>query len=102
MAHVLFVRIQSDLDIPELEHRAEERKPLFLEVPGLIQKFYVKDPGSGDVGGIYIFKDQASLLAYRDSELAKTIPAAYAATDVRPEVFELMYPLRPEAGPDLS
>ena len=102
MAHILFVRIKSDLDIAELERRADERKSLFLEVPGLVQKFYVKDPASGDVGGIYLFKDQASLLAYRESELARTIPAAYEATEVRPEVFELIYPLHPDRGPDLG
>jgi len=99
MAAILFVRIQSDLDFEELERRALERLPRFKEVPGLVQKLYGKDPATGDVCGIYFFEDEQSLAAYRDSELAKSIPAAYEATDVRPEVFDLMFPLRPERGP---
>ena len=33
------------------------------------------------------------------SELARTIPTAYEATDVRREVYEVLYPLWPERGP---
>jgi len=99
MSTILFVRIKSDLDPKELERRAIERRPRFKEVPGLVQKFYVKDEATGDVSGIYFFKDQKSLTDYRDSELAKTIPAAYEATDVRREVYEMLFPLYPDRGP---
>jgi len=99
MATILFVRIKSDLAFEELERRAIERRPRFEEVPGLVQKVYGKDPASGDVCGIYFFEDEASLAAYRDSELAKSIPAAYEATEVRPEVFDVMFSLYPERGP---
>ena len=53
MEHVLFVRISSDLDPEELDRRLLERRPRFLEVPGLVQKIYGRDPDSGDVCGIY-------------------------------------------------
>lgn len=99
MSTILFVRIKSDLEFEELERRAIERRPHFKEVPGLVQKFYGKDEATGDVCGIYIFKDKKSLAAYRDSELAKTIPAAYEATDVRREVYEVMFSLHPDRGP---
>ena len=99
MTAILMVRIQSDLDLEELERRAIERRSRFEEVPGLVQKFYGKNPDNGDVCGIYLFEDRAALLAFRESELAKTIPAAYEATDVRPEIFELMFPLFPDRGP---
>jgi len=99
MTAILFVRITSDLGYDELLRRAEERKPQFLEVPGLFQKFYVHDPATGDMGGIYFFESREALLAYRDSELAKTIPTAYEATEVRPETFDLLYPLHPDRGP---
>lgn len=102
MSLVLFVRIQSDLPFDELERRVLERKPRFLDVPGLIQKIYGRDPSTGDVCGIYFFESREALAAFRDSELAKTIPDAYEATDVRREVFDVLYPLRPDAGPDLE
>jgi hypothetical protein len=99
MATVLFVRIKSDLDLNELERRAAKRKPLFKEVPGLIQKIYGKDEATGDVCGIYFFESKTALAQYRDSELAKSIPNAYEATEVRREVYEVLYPLHPGRGP---
>lgn len=99
MSVVLFVRVKSDLDFDELERRVLERRPGFLEVPGLIQKIYGHDPVTGDVCGIYFFESREALAAFRQTDLAKSIPDAYEATDVRREVFEVLYPLRPERGP---
>lgn len=99
MAAILFVRITSELDLAELERRALDRKPLFLEVPGLVQKIYGKDPATGEVCGIYFFEDEESLAAYKESELAKTIPSAYEASEVRREVYDLLFSLKPEQGP---
>jgi len=99
MAAILYVRIKSDLDPGELDRRLNERKPRFLEVPGLLQKIYGRDEATGDVCGIYFFENKEALAAFRDTELAKTIPTAYEATDIRREVYEVLYPLRPEKGP---
>ena len=99
MATVLFVRVKSDLDPAELERRVIERRPRFKEVPGLVQKIYARDESTGDVCGIYFFEDQEALSAFRETELAKTIPIAYEARDIRREVYELLYPLHPDRGP---
>jgi hypothetical protein len=99
MGAILFVRAKSGLDTKELERRLLERRPRFLEVPGLLQKIYGRDSETGAVCGIYFFENQAALAAYRETELAKTIPAAYEVLEFRPEIYELMYPLRPERGP---
>ena len=99
MSVVLFVRVKSELDWEELGPRVLERKPRFLEVPGLVQKIYGRDPETGDVCGIYFFESREALAAFRETELAKTIGDAYEAVDVRREVFDVLYPLRPEQGP---
>lgn len=99
MASILFVRIKSDVDLDELDRRIEERRPRFLEVPGLLQKIYARDEASGDTCGIYFFESKEALAAYRESELAKTIPTAYEATEFRPEVYEVLFPLKPGVGP---
>ena len=99
MAAILFVRIKSALDPAELERRMDERRPRFREVPGLVQKFYGRDESTGDVCGIYFFEDQKALEAYRDTELARTIPTAYEASDVRREVYEALCTLHPDRGP---
>jgi Putative mono-oxygenase ydhR len=99
MSNILFVRVSSGLDPEEFDRRLLERRPRFLEVPGLVQKIYGRDPDSGDGCGIYFFESADALAAFRDSELAHTIPAAYDATSVRREVYEVLYPLWPERGP---
>ena len=99
MAAVLFVRIAPDLDSDEFERRLLERRPRFLNVPGLLQKVYGRDPASGDVCGIYFFESEEALGAFRETQLARTIPTAYEATSIRREVYEVLYPLRPERGP---
>jgi hypothetical protein len=64
-----------------------------------VQKIYGRDEASGVYCGIYFFEDEAALAAFRESELAQTIGAAYEAVEVRPEVYRVLYPLRPERGP---
>jgi Putative mono-oxygenase ydhR len=99
MPSVLFVRISSDLHPEEFDRRLLERSRRFREVPGLVQKIYGRDPASGDVCGIYFFESEDALAAFRETELAQTIPVAYEAVDVRREVYEVLYPLWPERGP---
>lgn len=99
MATILFVRVKSDVGLDELDRRMNERKSQFLEIPGLIQKIYARDEATGDTCGIYFFESKEALAAFRDTELAKTIPTAYEATDIRREVYEVLYPLKTEQGP---
>ncbi len=99
MPAILYVRIKSNLDSDELERRLLERRPRFREVAGLIQKVYGRDETTGELCGIYFFEDREGLVAFRETELAKTIPSAYEAVEVRPEIYEVLYPLYPERGP---
>jgi hypothetical protein len=99
MASILFVRITSGLDREEFERRLAERRPRFRDVPGLVQKVYGRDPETGDVCGIYFFESDGALAAFRETELARTIPVAYEAVEVRREVYEVLYALWPGRGP---
>ena len=99
MGAILFVRAKSGLNEDELERRLLERKPRFYEVPGLLQKIYGRDRETGAFCGIYFFESQEALAAYRETELARTIPSAYEVVEFRPEVYDLLYALRPEKGP---
>lgn len=99
MAAILFVRIKSGLDAEEFERRLVERRPRFRDVPGLTQKIYGREEASGDVCGIYFFESGETLRAFRDTELAVSIPSAYEAIEVRREVYDVLYSLWPERGP---
>lgn len=99
VAAILFVRARSGLAPVELERRLLERRPRFLEVPGLLQKIYGRDNATGAVCGIYFFENQAALEAFRETDLAKTISSAYEVVEFRSEAYELLYSLRPGRGP---
>ena len=95
MASIYFVRIRSRLDAAETERRLHEREPRFRDVPGLVQKIYGRDPGNGDICGIYFFESDTALAAFRESDLARSIPAAYEAMETRRETFDLLFALWP-------
>ena len=99
MSAILFVRITSQLDEQEFDRRLLERRPRFRDVPGLVQKVYGRERETGAVCGIYFFESDEALRAFRDTELARTIPSAFEAVDVRREVFGVLYALWPERGP---
>jgi hypothetical protein len=99
MPAILFVRVKSNLEPAEFDRRLLERRPRFQEVPGLAQKVYGCDTATGEVCGIYFFESAEALAAFRNSELARTIPSAYEAVDVRREVYDVLYSLWPDRGP---
>jgi hypothetical protein len=99
MATILFVRARSTLDPADLERRLLERRPRFLEVPGLVQKIYGRDESTGAICGIYFFDSQDALADFRESELAKTIATAYEVSEIRLETYEVLYPLHADRGP---
>lgn len=89
------VRFQSSLPFEEVQKTAEARSAEFQNVPGLIQKYYFRAEEPGHYGGVYIWDSRQSLAAYRDSELAATIPQAYKVLGPpQVEVVEIAFTLR--------
>lgn len=95
--HVIqFVKFSSPLSDDEVRAVMERRAPEFREVPGLVQKYYGREVETGDTCGIYLFDSEESLHAFRQTDLARTIPSAYRVESPRIEVFELLFPLHPD------
>ena len=89
------IKLKTHLSEEELLRRAREREPQFKAIPGLIQKYYVKMGPSGQYGGVYVWDSPESLKAYRESELAATIPSAYEVIEVpHIEVMDILFQLR--------
>jgi hypothetical protein len=78
---VLFILYKSALPTEKVLDLFEERSNKYREVTGLLQKLYVHDEETGQVGGIYIFDSKKSLEAFRDSDLAGSISDAYRFTE---------------------
>ena len=92
---MLIVRIKTNLSEEELIKRAKAREPQFEAIPGLIQKYYIKIGVEGEYGGVYIWDSAESLQAYRESELASSIPEAYEAIEVPSiEKLDILFKLR--------
>lgn len=90
-----FVKLKSDLSEEELLNTALDRKPQFEEIPGLLQKYYVKIDDSGRYGGMYIWDSKESMLAFRETELAKSIPQAYKVVEAPEiEILDILFQLR--------
>ena len=88
-----FVRFKTHLAHEEVRHIMEERAPRFREVSGLLQKYYGYEPSIEAFCGCYIFDSKESRQAFTQSELARTIPSAYQAEEVRVEAYEVLFPL---------
>ena len=100
MSVILFVRISSELDEAELERRVNERKPQFEDVPGLIQKMYGRDPALRATDAASI--SSRIRLRWRRSRIQsspKRFRQRMKPQDVRREVFQTLFPLRPGVGP---
>lgn len=92
---VQFVQFETSLSEEEAMAVAEKRAPEFRAIPDLIQKFYLKLDKPNHYGGFYIWRSREAMLAYRESRLAKTIPAAYkviGAPDV--DSYQMLFALR--------
>lgn len=92
---IQIIKFESALSEGEVLAIANERADQFRELPGLIQKYYVKLDQSNQYGGVYIWDSMESLKAYRESDLAASIPVAYKIVG-RPtvEILNTLFRLR--------
>lgn len=92
---VLLVRFRSSLSMDEIETVMEDRIDQFRALEGLEQKYYLHDPQSGEIAGLYLWESAAALDEYRQSELRATIAAAYEAEgEPQVQVFRVLKQLR--------
>lgn len=91
----LHVRFRSKLPFDEVMKIVEERAPEFRALAGLQQKYYLQDPATGEIAGLYLWESQEALTAYRESELRASIAEAYQAEgEPRVEVYRVVKILR--------
>ncbi len=93
--YAVLVKLKSELDRDEIERVMNERAPEFRAIEGLIQKYYLEASGPGEYGGLYLWRSLEDVVAYRESDLAATIAAAYQTVGTPTvEVFKIVMPLR--------
>lgn len=94
---ILSFLFRSGLPLDEVSRVSEQRAGRYRQVQGLLQKYYVRDPVSGHMGGVFLFESTADLAAFRASELAKSTGSAYEFTDdPQVRVLDVLKMLHPE------
>ena len=74
---------------------ASERAPEFRALPGLLQKYYLQDPVTGELCGAYLWRSKEDFEAYRTSELRASIGKAYQVEgEPQVQVLRMLMPLR--------
>jgi len=92
---VQVVKYRTGLSEEEATQTIAERAPQYRALPGLLQKLYIRERGTGEYGGIYIWEDEASMREFRESELAASIPEVYRVEgEPRVEIFDVVSTLR--------
>ena len=74
---VSLVRFKSRLSDDAVQATFEERADRYRQVPGLLEKIYVRFRDSGEFGAVYVWDSEQALMDFRQTELAKTIPEVY-------------------------
>ena len=94
-ALLLTVKAKSKLSLEEVTRVMESRMNEFRALEGLKQKYYVVEPSTGEIGGVYLWESVEALDAYRESALRATIAEAYQTEgEPRVEVLKVIAPLR--------
>lgn len=92
---IQFVKFKSGLADVDVQRVMNERAPRFRQLPGLVQKYYGHERGTGEFTGVYFWDSEQSMREFQQSELARSIPVAYkVAAPPRGEFFEVLFPLR--------
>ena len=93
---VLSVKFKSTFSAEKLLNVCQQDIKTFSDVPGLIQKYYIAEEGTGALSGFYIFETKSARAAFWNSDLAKTIPALYGVIpeSLRVEQYDMAIVLK--------
>ena len=93
---VLSVKFKSTFNTEKLLNVCQQDLETFRNVPGLIQKYYIAEEGTGALSGFYIFETKSARAAFWTSDLAKTIPARYGVIpeSLRVEQYDMAIVLK--------
>jgi hypothetical protein len=89
---LLSVKFNTSLKLEELNELCQADLDYFKSVRGLIQKYYIVDPSTKTVNGIYLFETKTSRAAYWVSKLARSMPRRYGLIPgtLRVEQYDVM------------
>ncbi len=92
---IQIIRYKSGLPRDEVDRRFKDRSDGYRQVPGLIQKYYVRFAETDEYGGIYVWDSVESLDAWKAGNLSGTLAETYHVEgEPSRELAEVMLVLR--------
>jgi len=96
---VQLVRFTSGLAADRVNELYRERAPRYRALDGLVQKYYLRFPATGEHGAVYVWESEAALEAFRRSDLGRTIASAYEIKGVpESETADVLMTLRADTA----
>ena len=74
----------------ELSATCDQLAPNFANIPGCFEKTWIIDAAANGCGGIYKFRDRASLEGYLASELWKGVESTPQFVNLTTRVYDVM------------
>jgi hypothetical protein len=93
MKKIVQINLKFKIPRPELEKAFLQLAPRFGpsgDVKGLLWKIWLVNEAEKSAGGIYLFKDDASVEAYLKGEIVAGLKSNPAASDIEVKVFDIL------------
>jgi len=90
MKKILQINFKFKVTRPELEKAFMEVAKPVADVKGLIWKVWLMNEAEKSAGGIYLFKDDASVEAYLKGKIVAGIMAHPALSNIEAKVFDIL------------
>ena len=74
---ISLVRFKSRLAPDEIQALYQERAHRYRQVPGLLEKVYLRFRDTGEAGAVYLWDSEEALEAFRRGDLSGSIGEAY-------------------------
>jgi len=87
---ILQVNIKVNKPAAEVEQNWLRAANIFADMPGLRWKVWIKNEEEQEVGGIYLFEDEASVQAYLNGPIAAALRSNPANVSVSVKQFNIM------------
>jgi len=95
MMIIRLVKFRSALSDSAVLKLYDQRAPQYRKLPGLLQKYYIKDQQTGEHGAVYLWDSIQSMEECQQSNLSRSIPETYKIIgQPRIEILDVVYTLR--------
>jgi hypothetical protein len=87
---ILQINVKVNVSVTEVEKSWLEVAQPIADTPGLIWKVWIKNAAEQEVGGIYLFNDEASVQAFLEGPIVAAVKSSPAVNDVSAKLFNIM------------